>query len=136
MNLTSLVTTVRRQSFSESRGVFVAEALVRFLFEFKRQRLELGRMVWSVSADALVGNLSARARSGQVIVNRDADDDARLAFIMALREARQTETAVGAPLTRLMAWVTEILLRPLVPPCFRADQIPAYEREQLSTFRV
>ncbi|PID35356.1 MAG: hypothetical protein CR958_00700, partial [Rhodobacterales bacterium] len=30
---------VRLQSFSECRGVFVTEALVRFLFEFRRQRL-------------------------------------------------------------------------------------------------
>ena len=31
--------TVRRQSFSESAGCFVTEALVRFLFEFRRQRI-------------------------------------------------------------------------------------------------
>ena len=31
--------TVRRQSFSESMSVFITEALVRFLFEFRRQRL-------------------------------------------------------------------------------------------------
>ena len=30
---------VRRQSFSESAGCFVTEALVRFLFEFRRQRI-------------------------------------------------------------------------------------------------
>ena len=30
---------VRRQSFSESMSVFITEALVRFLFEFRRQRL-------------------------------------------------------------------------------------------------
>ena len=31
--------SVRRQSFSESAGCFVTEALVRFLFEFRRQRI-------------------------------------------------------------------------------------------------
>jgi len=35
-NLPYYAQSVRRQSFSEWRGVFVTEALVRFLFEFMR----------------------------------------------------------------------------------------------------
>ena len=42
-------TTVRRQSFSEWRGVFVTEALVRFLFEFMRQRLGAASGVFGLS---------------------------------------------------------------------------------------
>ena len=34
-----MMLSVRRQSFSESAGCFVTEALVRFLFEFRRQRI-------------------------------------------------------------------------------------------------
>ena len=40
---------VRRQSFSEWRGVFVTEALVRFLFEFMRQRLGAASGVFGLS---------------------------------------------------------------------------------------
>ena len=43
------VSHVRRQSFSEWRGVFVMEALVRFLFEFMRQRLGAASGVFGLS---------------------------------------------------------------------------------------
>ena len=42
--------TVRRQSFSEWRGVFVTEALVRFLFEFRLPRLGAATGVFGLSA--------------------------------------------------------------------------------------
>jgi len=41
--------TVRRQSFSESESCFVTEALVRFLFEFRRPRLGAATGVFGLS---------------------------------------------------------------------------------------
>ena len=45
----ALLHNVRRQSFPECRGVFVAEALVRFLFEFRRLRLGAATGVFGLS---------------------------------------------------------------------------------------
>lgn len=99
-------------------------------------KVESERMVWAMGGEALIGALSARATSGQILIDRDADDDARLAFIMALREAGVTETATEASLTRLMAWVSEILLKPLVAPVFRADPSGARYRSELTNGAV
>ncbi|MEQ3710580.1 MAG: hypothetical protein ABNH38_18690 [Tateyamaria sp.] len=99
-------------------------------------QIDSGRMLWSIGGDALVGALSARTTSGQILIDKDADDDARLAFIMALREAGVTETATEASLTRLMAWVSEILLKPLVAPVFRADSSGARYRSEKTTGSV
>ncbi len=81
-----------------------------------------GTTAWQMNDTALSKSLASRATSGQILISRDADDDTRLAFLQALREAGQTETSAGAPLTRIMAWVSEILLRPLVQPCFRISR--------------
>ena len=40
---------VRRQSFPESRGGFITEALVRFLFKSKRPRLGAATCVFGLS---------------------------------------------------------------------------------------
>ena len=40
---------VHRQSFSESEGFFTTEALVRFLFEFRRQRSDAATCVFGLS---------------------------------------------------------------------------------------
>jgi len=48
-NLPYYAQSVRRQSFSEWRGVFVTAALVRFLFEFMRQRLSAASGVFGLS---------------------------------------------------------------------------------------
>lgn len=86
--------------------------------------IEPGRMAWALSGEALIGALVARATSGQILIDKSSDDDTRLAFIQALREAGQSETSIEAGLTRIMAWTSEILLRPLVKPCFRASAYP------------
>ncbi len=44
------ICTVRLQSFSESLGCFVTEALVRFLFEFRQPRLGAATGVFGLSA--------------------------------------------------------------------------------------
>jgi hypothetical protein len=86
--------------------------------------VEAGRGTWTLSAEALIGGLVARATSGQILIDKSSDDDTRLAFIQAMREAGQAESSIEAGLTRIMAWTSEILLRPLVQPCFQISSYP------------
>lgn len=91
------------------------------------------RQAWSFSDEALVAGLATRALAGQVLIDASADDDTRLALLQALRDAGRSDMSAQAPLPRIMGWMAEILLRPLVPPCFRAEPLSSSRRSARPT---
>jgi hypothetical protein len=71
---------------------------------------------WKMSAEALCGALAARAGARQVLISEDALIETRRVAVDALRQAGTVDARTAGATTRLMAWMSEIIHRPLVSP--------------------
>lgn len=93
-------------------------------------------MAWKMSPEALTGALAARAGARQVLVSDDAATDTRRVAIDALRQAGTTDPRTAGPTTRLLAWMSEIVHRPLVSPLIHTDGMGSVSRSTKGSIRI
>ena len=89
--------------------------------DLPRPVYDSAHFAYKLSPEALTGALAARAASRQVLISDDATIEARRILTDALRQAGSVSARAAPPLTRLIAWTSEIVMRPLISPLVDTD---------------
>lgn len=84
--------------------------------DLPRPTYDAAHRAFRMSPEALTGALAARAGARQVLMSDDAKQDAKLLATEALRQAGAGDPRAAPPLVRILAWMSEIVHRPMVEP--------------------